>query len=44
MGVVAQRLGLPVVFLVLGGVAIGGATLVAWFGLATGAWSAGRTD
>ena len=44
MGLVAQRLGLPVVFLVLGGVAIGGATLVAWFGLATGAWSAGRTD
>ena len=44
MGLVAQRLGLPVVFLVLGGVAIGGAALVAWFGLATGAWSAGRTD
>lgn len=44
MGLVAQRLGLPVVFLVLGGVAIGGAALVAWFGLATGAWSAGRRD
>jgi MFS transporter, FSR family, fosmidomycin resistance protein len=44
MGLVAQRLGLPVVFLVLGGVAIGGAALVAWFGLATGAWSTGRMD
>jgi hypothetical protein len=30
--------------LCLGGVAIGGATLVAWFGLATGAWSAGWRD
>jgi hypothetical protein len=44
MGLVAQQLGLPVVFLVLGGVAIGGAILVGWFGLAIGAWSAGRTD
>jgi MFS family permease len=38
MGFVAQRFGLSVVFLVLGGVAIGGAALVGWFGLATRAW------
>ena len=39
MGLVAQRLDLPSVFVVLGVVAIGGVALIAWFGLTTHAWT-----
>ncbi len=39
MGLVAQRFGLPAVFLALGIVAAAAAGLVCWFGSITGAWS-----
>jgi MFS family permease len=39
MGFVAQRFGLPAVFLSLGFVAAAAAVLICWFGAVTGAWS-----